>query len=250
MSVSCARSPSGKDSAAHLEADRRRMVREQLVQRGIDDARVLAAISEVPRHEFVPASEQEDAYSDQPLPIGREQTISQPYIVALMTQVLNPKPQDRILEIGTGSGYQAAVLSKLAGEVYTIEIDPELAAEAKQRLADLGYGTVEVRTGDGFYGWPEAAPFDGIIVTAATPRVPEALVRQLRDGGRLIMPLGSGSHQQLMVGTKKEGRLSLVPIRDVLFVPMTGAVREPIQSFGPAGPSAAPTSPEPLPSAR
>jgi protein-L-isoaspartate(D-aspartate) O-methyltransferase len=205
------------------------MVREQLEGRDITDRRVLAAMARVPRHAFVPPGTQADAYSDQPLSIGHGQTISQPYVVALMTQLLAPRPDERVLEIGTGSGYQAAVLSELAHDVYTIEIDPHLAAEAQQRLADLGYRNVDVRTGDGFYGWPDAAPFDAIILTAAAPRIPEQLTEQLREGGRLVMPLGSGSTQQLVRGTKRKGRLRLEPMGTVLFVPMTGAVREPTQ---------------------
>jgi protein-L-isoaspartate(D-aspartate) O-methyltransferase len=229
------------------------MVREQLEGRDITDRRVLAAMAQVPRQAFVPAAAQTEAYSDEPLPIGKGQTISQPYIVALMTQILAPRAQDRVLEIGTGSGYQAAVLSELAQDVYTIEIDPALATEARQRLADLGYRNVQVRTGDGFYGWPDAAPFDSIIVTAAAPRIPEQLVEQLREGGRLVMPLGGGATQQLVVGIKKDGRIRPEPIGTVLFVPMTGAVRKPIQLPGSRAESPGPrpsASSEPPPSER
>jgi protein-L-isoaspartate(D-aspartate) O-methyltransferase len=256
--LACAGTPSSEDPAADLEAARGRMVREQLEARDITDRRVLAAMSRVPRHEFVPQPARQEAYSDRPLPIGRGQTISQPYVVALMTQLLEPTATDRVLEIGTGSGYQAAVLSELAHEVYTIEIDPRLTEEARRRLADLGYRNVRVRMGDGFYGWPEAAPFDGVIITAAAPRVPERLVDQLREGGRLVMPLGTGPTQQLTLGIKKKGGLALQSVNTVLFVPMTGAVREPVQSPPPGAPSPVPSagassagaSSDPPPSAR
>jgi protein-L-isoaspartate(D-aspartate) O-methyltransferase len=208
---------------ADFAAARRRMVSEQLLApgRGITNARVLAAMGKVPRHEFVPQQWRALAYEDQPLPIGHGQTISQPFIVAFMTERLEPKPTDRVLEIGTGSGYQAAVLSGLVAEVDTIEIIEDLAKEAAANLKRLGCTNVHVRAGDGYQGWPAAAPFDSIIVTCAPENVPQPLVDQLKDGGRMIIPVGSGWDQELLVlnkrGTKLE-RQSLLPVR---FVPMT-----------------------------
>ena len=161
---------------------RKFMVKEHLRARGITDRAVLKAMGKVERHEFVPANARHLAYGDHPLPIGKGQTISQPFVVALMTQAIEPGAGQKVLEIGTGSGYQAAVLAEIVGEVYTIEIVPELAEEARQRLERLGYSNVHVKAGDGFYGWPEAAPFDSIIVTAATERVPERLMEQLKEG--------------------------------------------------------------------
>ena len=208
---------------------RRQMVREQLepLERGIVDARVLAAMRTVPRHEFVPAEVREAAYEDTPLPIGHGQTISQPFIVAFMTQVLSPTPKDRVLEIGTGSGYQAAVLAGLVGEVYTIEIVEPLAQRAKGVLQRLGYTNVFVRAGDGYQGWPEAAPFDAIIVTCAPDRVPAPLVAQLRDGGRMIVPVGpEDGVQELVLLTKRGDALERRAVLPVRFVPMTGTIRE------------------------
>jgi protein-L-isoaspartate(D-aspartate) O-methyltransferase len=207
-------------------AARRRMVSEQLAARDITDERVLAAMASVPREQFVPPANRRDAYADQPLPIGGGQTISQPYIVAAMTQLLELGGGERVLEIGTGSGYQAAVLAELAKEVYTIEIDPALAKSAGELLVRLGYGAVHVRSGDGFFGWPEAAPFDAIIVTAAAPRLPEKLVAQLRDGGRIVLPLGEGEKQELKVGIKRGDGIELRSRGGVLFVPMTGEIRK------------------------
>ena len=182
---------------------RRRMV-EQLRGREISDPAVLAAVAAVPRHLFVPAEERGKAYSDQALPIGSGQTISQPYIVALMTSLLGLKPGARVLEVGTGSGYQAAVLSHLAVEVYTIEILRPLADRARRTLADLGYRNVRFRVGDGFQGWPEAAPFDAIVVTAAPPSVPAPLLAQLKPGGRLVIPVGGrDALQNLLVFTRR-----------------------------------------------
>jgi protein-L-isoaspartate(D-aspartate) O-methyltransferase len=202
------------------------MVSEQLAARNVSDERVLAAMRTVPREEFVPPAYRRDAYADQPLPIGGGQTISQPYIVAVMTQLLELRGGERVLEIGTGSGYQAAVLAELAKDVYTIEIDPELAKSAERLLARLGYGRVHVRSGDGFFGWPEAAPFDAIIVTAAAPRLPEKLVAQLREGGRIVLPLGSGEEQELKVGIKRGDGVELRSKGGVVFVPMTGEIRK------------------------
>lgn len=207
-------------------AQRERMVRDQLAGRDIADQRVLAAMRHVARHEFVPATQRSLAYTDQPLPIGHGQTISQPYVVALMTQLLELRGDEKVLEIGTGSGYQAAILSRLAKEVYTIELEPELAKSAAERLHRLGYENVRVRSGDGFFGWPEHAPFDAILCTAAAPRVPAALTKQLRDGGRIVLPLDRGLTQDLVTGIKRKGELELRSHGPVLFVPMRGKVRE------------------------
>jgi len=180
----------------------------------------------VPRHLFVPPASRAEAYEDRPLEIGGGQTISQPTIVAIMTVALKLEPNDRVLEIGTGSGYQAAVLSRLCRSVYTIEIDPELAASATRRLHDLGITNVIVRFGDGFYGWPEAAPFDAIMVTASTPRVPQALLEQLADGGRLIAPVERRDHDQQLERIIRHGpHFTREPLDPVTFVPMTGAIR-------------------------
>jgi protein-L-isoaspartate(D-aspartate) O-methyltransferase len=203
---------------------RQRMVDDQLRGRDIRDARVLAAMGEVPRHAFVPPAVQSEAYEDYPLAIGGGQTISQPYIVALMTQLLDTQPTDVVLEVGTGSGYQAAVLATLVREVYSIEIDPELAQSAAERLAAAGYRNVHVRSGDGFLGWPDKAPFDAIIVTAAAPRVPEPLIAQLREGGRIVIPLAHNDGQRLVRGVKVGDQLRSDSAADVLFVPMRGLV--------------------------
>jgi protein-L-isoaspartate(D-aspartate) O-methyltransferase len=213
------------DSPATI-AQREELVAHQLRERDITDERVLAAMAAVPRHAFVPADLRAQAYADQALPIGRGQTISQPYVVALMTQLLALRGGERVLEIGTGSGYQAAVLSHLAGSVYSIEIDPELAERARTTLAARGYDRVQVRAGDGYFGWPEAAPFDAIIITAAAPRMPEALLGQLRDGGRVVAPLERGGAEELAVGIKEGDRLRWTRHGGVRFVPMTGEVRK------------------------
>lgn len=189
----------------------------------ITNPRVLAALREVPRHEFVPLELRLDAYRDKPLPIGHRQTISQPYIVALMTQALDPQPTDRILEVGTGSGYQAAILSRLVHEVFTIEIIEELALRACANLSRLHYDNVHVRHGDGHRGWPAAAPFDGIIVTCAPEEIPPVLQEELREGGRMVLPVGSvDSDQELNLLRKENGQLQRQSIRSVRFVPMTG----------------------------
>lgn len=201
---------------------RQKMVAEQIRARGVTDPAVLAAVGAVPRHLFVPKDERRGAYEDRPLPIGFDQTISQPYIVALMTSLLDLRPGDRVLEVGTGSGYQAAVLSRVAGEVYSIEILKPLGERARRTLAGLGYRNVHLRIGDGYKGWPEAAPFDGIIVTAAAARVPEPLLRQLKVGGRLVIPVGD-TYQDLKVLTKrKDGGFDHSNVLPVRFVPMTG----------------------------
>ncbi|MCL4504235.1 MAG: protein-L-isoaspartate(D-aspartate) O-methyltransferase [Deltaproteobacteria bacterium] len=200
---------------------RRDMVNHQLKERGINDPRVLAAMGRVPRHRFVPAGQAALAYGDFPLPIGQNQTISQPYIVALMSQWAEIKSGDKVLEVGTGSGYQAAVLAELTEPVFTIEIKPDLARVAAAHLRELGYHRVQVRTGDGYLGWPEAAPFNAILVTAAAPKVPSALAAQLKEGGRLVIPLGeTGGEQNLLRLRKIKGELKeeeRVPVR---FVPL------------------------------
>ncbi len=201
------------------------MIREQLVGAGrnITNARVLAVMEKIPRHEFVPPEFQFRAYEDRALPIGYDQTISQPYIVAFMTEQLDPQPTDRVLEIGTGSGYQAAVLAQLVAEVYTIEIIEPLAQRAEADLKRLGYTNIRVRAGDGSRGWPEAAPFDAIIVTCAPEKVPPPLVEQLRDGGRMIIPVGPMGDQELVLLHKRGEQLEQHSVLSVRFVPMTGS---------------------------
>lgn len=202
---------------------RSRMVDEQIAVRGIDDEAVLMAMRTIPRHAFVPESMINQAYADHPLPIGYGQTISQPFIVALMTQTLNPKPGQRILEIGTGSGYQAAVLAELGVDVYTIEIIPELADQAAQRLSDLGYTNIHTLNADGYFGWQEYAPFDAIIVTAAPDHLPQPLANQLTEGGRLVIPIGPvGFLQTLWLFEKIDGELQATNLGGVTFVPFTG----------------------------
>lgn len=211
------------DQDESAEVARRRMVEQQLRARDIVDERVLAAMGRVPRHLFVEPALERFAYEDRPLSIGAGQTISQPYIVALMIQLLQVQPSHRILEVGTGSGYQAAVLAELAAEVYTIEIIPSLAEGARGRLEALGYRNVHVREGDGYEGWPEVAPFDGIVVAAGAPQIPLPLIGQLREGGRLAIPVGvARGTQDLILGEKRGGRLQIRSIAPVLFVPLTG----------------------------
>lgn len=213
-----------QDDAAHA-AGRRRMVAEQIAARGIRDPLVLKALSDVPRHLFVPPESAGRAYGDFPLPIEEGQTISQPYIVALMTECLALRGGEKVLEVGTGSGYQAAVLGRIAGAVFTIEIHEPLARRAEETLRRLGCRNVKVRAGDGFFGWPEEAPFDGVIVTCASPEVPPALFAQLAEGGRLVIPLGDfRAYQELTVVTKKAGKPSVERVLDVRFVPMTGEI--------------------------
>ncbi len=221
--------PAG-DAAAGTDAydaQRHAMVERQLRGRDIDDRRVLDAMRRVPRHELVPPRLRDEAYADYPLPIGHDQTISQPYIVAFMTQALKPRPGDRVLEIGTGSGYQAAVLAELVAEVYTIEIVAPLGERARADLERLGYRNVHVRIGDGYEGWPEHAPFDAIIVTCAPEDVPRPLVEQLRDGGRMIIPVGDLRRGQELYLLEKRGgevvRRAILPVR---FVPMTGRAQD------------------------
>jgi protein-L-isoaspartate(D-aspartate) O-methyltransferase len=211
--------PIASDSDAQKRA---KMVESQIVARGVRDPRVLAAMREVPRHRFVPASEAPHAYEDHPLPIGGNQTISQPYIVALSTDLLVPEPGHVVLEVGTGSGYQAAVLAEIVKQVYTIEIVEPLGRAAESRLAALGYKNVEVRIGDGYKGWPEKAPFDGIVVTAAAPRVPQVLVDQLKPGGRMVIPIGERweVQQLLLIVRNADGTLQQKNVLPVRFVPL------------------------------
>jgi protein-L-isoaspartate(D-aspartate) O-methyltransferase len=200
--------------------ERQRMVQQQLKPRGIKDERVLAAMAKVPREEFIPVDTRPSAYEDGPLPIGYDQTISQPYVVAFMTEQLRPKQSDRVLEIGSGSGYQAAILGELVAEVYTIEIVEPLAKSAEATLQRLGYNNVHIKVGDGYKGWPEEAPFDAIIVTCAPEKVPQPLVDQLKDGGRMVIPVGERFAQQLYLLEKKNGQLKESVTLPVRFVPM------------------------------
>ena len=200
---------------------REQMVQDQIVARGVQNSATLRAMKTVPRHEFVPPQWVSYAYDDSPLPIGSDQTISQPYIVALMTELIKPKKGQRVLEVGTGSGYQAAVLAEIVDSVYTIEILPGLAASAAERLKRLGYRNVIVRCGDGYEGWKEFAPFDGILVTAAAEEIPQPLIDQLKDGGILVIPVGSVmSVQSLTVVTKQRNDIDIRTVLPVRFVPL------------------------------
>jgi protein-L-isoaspartate(D-aspartate) O-methyltransferase len=201
------------------------MVREQIETRGIKDSSVLAALRKVERHRFVPEPYRRYAYADGPLPIGEDQTISQPYIVALMTELLELDSADRVLEIGTGSGYQAAILGEIAAEVYSIEIIETLGVRADSLLSELGYENVHVRIGDGYAGWPDQAPFDAIILTAAPPELPQPLLDQLAEGGRLVAPVGE-QWQVLQLVTREDGQLKTAEITGVRFVPMTGEAQK------------------------
>lgn len=206
-------------------SDRKReaMVREQLEDRGIRHSRVLAAFRKVPRHGFVPKADRWKAYEDTPLPIGLDQTISQPYIVGLMTEALDPQPEESILEIGTGSGYQTAILCELYRHVYSIERHPELADRARRILADQGYKNVTVQTGDGTLGWPQKAPFNAILIAAAGPRVPYPLMNQLcPDQGKLILPLETDGEQELVMMVRTPESIRRVPLGPVRFVPLIG----------------------------
>jgi len=222
--VSCAPATGGA-GADRFAAARERMVAEQIAARGVHDERTLAAMRKVPRHLFVPEAQEALAYADHPLPIGHEQTISQPYIVAFMTDALGLTGGESVLEVGTGSGYQSAVLAEIAAHVYSIEIVEPLAREAEERLRRLGYANVTVSAGDGYLGWPEHAPFDAILVTAAAPRIPEPLKAQLKAGGRLVIPVGDESQELVLVKRLGERFVEsrILPVR---FVPMTGRVRE------------------------
>jgi len=223
ISGSASAGPPGAEDRAQ---ERLHMVRKQIEARGVRDPRVLAAMRTVPRHRFMPKSQRSYAYDDRPLPIGEGQTISQPYIVALMSELADLEPGDKVLEVGTGSGYQAAVLAEMGVKVYSIEIIEPLAKRAKAVLEELGYGKrVEVRHGDGYAGWPEQAPFDAVIVTAAPPKIPEPLKQQLEVGGRLVIPVGKYFQSLLRVTRTKDGfrEESVIPVR---FVPMTGKAQE------------------------
>lgn len=217
-----AATPPGPDNTA---AARQSMVSSQIEHRGVTDPRVLSAMEQVPRHLFVPADVRDKAYDDSPLPIGEGQTISQPYIVALMTSLLELHAGDRVLEIGTGSGYQSAVLGRLVKDVYSMEILAPLAERAEKNLADAGYRNVHVRVGDGYKGWPDQAPFDAIIVTAAPEQVPQPLIDQLKVGGRMVIPVGS-YFQNLLLITKTADGVAKKTILPVRFVPMTGEVQK------------------------
>jgi len=210
---------------APYEALRARMVERQIAARDVRDERVLAALRKVPRHRFVPESVAAYAYEDRPMPIGHRQTISQPYIVAVMTEAIRPQADDKVLEIGTGSGYQAAVLAELVDHVYTIEIVEPLGEEARETLASLGYENVTVRVGDGYAGWPEEAPFDAIVVTAAPEEIPPALIEQLAEGGRLVIPVGD-FFQELRLVTKNASGIVSEDLMAVRFVPMTGRAQQ------------------------
>lgn len=217
-------SPRGSASATGEEGEvfskmRLKMVETQIAGRGIKNEKVLAALRKVPRHEFVPTAEKLLAYSDGPLSIGHGQTISQPYIVALMTELLEPEPTDKVFEVGTGSAYQAAVLGEIVKEVYTVEIVEPLYEQARTRLERLGYRNVHVRLGDGTKGWPEEAPFDKMIVTAAGLKIPDTLIEQLKDGGRIVMPVGE-TEQVLVVGVKRNNVLKTYESIPVRFVPL------------------------------
>jgi protein-L-isoaspartate(D-aspartate) O-methyltransferase len=221
--LGCSSVSDGDDAA--LARAREEMVASQIKARGVRDPATLAALARVPRHLFVPPGSRAQAYEDHPLSIGHGQTISQPYIVAFMTEAAGLKGGESVLEIGTGSGYQAAVLSLVAARVYTIEIVAPLAQASAALLESLGYANVKVRSGDGYLGWPEAAPFDAILVTAAAPRIPEPLKQQLKDGGRLVVPLGD-EWQELVVVTRRGERFEEKRVLPVRFVPMTGKVRQ------------------------
>jgi protein-L-isoaspartate(D-aspartate) O-methyltransferase len=226
MFVACGQQKSiNQRSEKMYEKMRLSMVEDQIKRRGINDERVLNAMREVPRHEFVPAHLKKYAYADEPLPIGEDQTISQPYIVAYMTEYLGLEENDKVLEIGTGSGYQAAVLAEIVDTVYTIEIVDVLAASAEITLERLGYDNVLVKRGDGYAGWPEHAPFDAIIITAAPTKIPQPLKEQLKTGGFMILPLGEYSQELVLIEKSMTGfeQKSLLPVR---FVPMTGEIAD------------------------
>jgi protein-L-isoaspartate(D-aspartate) O-methyltransferase len=208
-------------------ANRQAMIEKDIKGRGVTDRRVLEVMGRIQRHLFVDEKNRGMAYADHPLPIGEGQTISQPYVVALMTEALKLKPTDRVLEIGTGSGYQAAVLAEIAKEVYTIEIRKSLADSAAKRFKDLGYRNVKVKYADGYYGWEEYGPFDVIIITAAANHIPAPLIKQLKEGGRLIIPLGSTVYYQtLTIATKRKGELDIEQMGAVSFVPMVGTAEK------------------------
>jgi protein-L-isoaspartate(D-aspartate) O-methyltransferase len=205
---------------------RNRMVDRHLVERGIKSPRVLAAFRTVPRHRFLPPNTQRQAYDDESIPIGEGQTITPPYDVAFMTEVLDPKPSDRVYEVGTGSGYQSAILSRLVQDVYSIEIHAPLAKRAAKVHKELGYTNIHTRVGDGYEGWPDAAPFDAIIVTCAPKKIPQPLVDQLKEGGRMVIPLGDRFNQIVHLVKKRDGKLIDRELKPTLFVPMTGRAQQ------------------------
>jgi protein-L-isoaspartate(D-aspartate) O-methyltransferase len=231
LAVVCSCRSSAEDSYRYA---RQHMVDQDIQGRGIQDTRVLEAMGKVKRHLFVPELYRSIAYSDRPLPIGEGQMISQPYIVALMTYQLHLQPGDTVLEIGTGSGYQAAILAELVREVYSIEVIDKLAQTAQERLQRLGYANVWVKSGDGFYSWAEHAPYDAIIITCAAPSIPQCLVEQLKEGGRMILPLGEKTfapgdtlgYQSLTLITKKREKIEQQLVENVIFVPMTGEINK------------------------
>lgn len=217
--------PAKKEDAAAKDSTapaRRRMVQRHLAARGIKNERVLEAFRTVPRHLFVPPAYRALAYDDESIPIGEAQTITPPFDVAFMTEVLNPQADDKVYEVGTGSGYQSAILSRLVKDVYSVEIHEPLSKRASQVHKELGYTNIHTRVGDGYEGWPEAAPFDAIIVTCAPEKVPQPLVDQLKEGGRLVIPVGDRFNQVVHLGVKRKGELRLKPLKPTLFVPMTG----------------------------
>lgn len=205
---------------------RERMVQRHLAERGIEDEAVLEAFRNVPRHRFVPEARRRFAYEDESIPIGEGQTITTPFEVAFMTEVLQPKPTDKVYEVGTGSGYQAAILGQIVDQVYSVEIHEPLGKGAAKVIEELGYENIHTRVGDGYLGWPEAAPFDKIIVTCAPEAIPPPLVEQLKEGGRLVIPLGSRFDQKVYVFDKKDGQLVGDAVRPTLFVPMTGRAQQ------------------------
>jgi protein-L-isoaspartate(D-aspartate) O-methyltransferase len=214
------RSPTS-DSGKDFKTMREKMVETQIKSRGVKDGRVLSAMLKVERHRFVPKTYESQAYADQPLPIGEGQTISQPYIVALMTELLDLRGGEKVLEVGTGSGYQAAILAEMVAEVYSIEIVESLAASSKNLLIELGYRNIHVKAGDGYLGWPENGPFDAIIITCAPDHIPKPLLDQLREGGRMVVPVGTHS-QELKKIVKRSGKVETTDVIPVIFVPMTG----------------------------
>lgn len=216
--------PSGADDP--YEPARKRMVERHLVERGVKDPAVLSAFRTVPRHRFLPPESRRLAYDDESIPIGEGQTITAPYDVAFMTEALQPKPTDRVYEVGTGSGYQAAILSRCVKEVYSVEIHKPLSERATAVLKEMGYDNVKTRHGDGYAGWPEAAPFDAIIVTCAPEAIPPPLVEQLKEGGRMVIPIGSRFDQVVHLMIKKDGKLTDKVLRPTLFVPMTGKAQQ------------------------
>lgn len=221
----CTREQKMKTNASNYASLRQDMVKHQIEARGVKDSLVITAMNQVERHLFIPERLRGEAYRDDPLPIGENQTISQPYIVAFMTEQLGVMPGDRVLEIGTGSGYQAAVLAEIVDSVFTIEIIAELADRARQTLLELEYENIVVRQGDGYHGWKEKAPFDAIIVTAAPPKIPPLLLEQLKVGGKMVLPVGEYV-QELVVVHKTERGMEMQNVLPVRFVPMTGEIRK------------------------